>query len=258
MNEGWAMYWEKEIMLKLFEDKTVNDIVDYAKCFSGVCYPRPFFQRNPYQLGFNMWHRIKDRYKKGIYTTEYYNEKDSAKKELWDKPLPPGSPTPMEFMESIVKTNTDYNFIKRFLTDVDVRELYLNRVPLQYGINWNNDDLEDLNEHYAFVKPKIVKDWMLEFFTSYHRPRIYIIDTDFNQGGLLLFHRPDGKKLRKEWIFPTCSNISAVWKSPVHIISNNILYSYNSPSSTDTIELEKELTFDQIVETMKEGNKVKI
>lgn len=258
MNEGWAMYWEKEIMMKLFADKTVNDVVDYSKCFSGVCYPRPFFQRNPYQLGFNMWHRIKDRYNKGIYTSAYYNEKDAVKKANWDVAPAAGSPTDIEFMENIVKTNTDYNFLQRFMTQEDVRELYLNKVSHQYGIKWDDDQLEDMDDENAYVKPEIVKDWMMEFFTSYHKPRIYIIDTDFSTGGLLLYHRPDAKNLKQDWLFPTCSNISAVWKNHVHIISGGKLYSYYGPESTETQDLEQEITFDQIVETMKEGKKVKI
>jgi len=52
MNEGWAMYWEKKIMMDLFSKKQVTDVVDYCRIFSGVCYPRPFFMRNPYQVGY--------------------------------------------------------------------------------------------------------------------------------------------------------------------------------------------------------------
>jgi len=33
MNEGWAMYWEKKIMLALFEERAVNGIIDYARVF---------------------------------------------------------------------------------------------------------------------------------------------------------------------------------------------------------------------------------
>ena len=258
MNEGWAMYWEKEIMLKLFSDKTVNGVTDYAKCFSGVCYPRPFFQRNPYQMGFNMWHKIKERYNKGIYTPEYYREEDANVKANWDKPLPEGSLTDMQFMETIVKSNTDYNFINRFMEHQDIRDLYLNRVPHQYGINWGKDDLENEDEYNSYVKPEIVKDWMLDFFTSYNRPRMYVIDTDFENGGLLLYHRDDGKRLKEDWIFPTCANIASVWKAHVHVMSNGEIYSYYSPTSKDINELERDYTFDQVVEIMKEGKKVRV
>jgi stage V sporulation protein R len=257
MNEGWAMYWEKDIMMKLFKDKVVTDIVDYAKCFSGVCYPRPFFQRNPYQLGFNMWHRIKDRYNKGIYTPEYYNEKDSLKKRFWDKPLPEGAPTDMEFMESIVKTSTDYNFINRFITDEDIRELYLNRVNVErYPYKWDPNDIEGDDEHNLYIKPDVVKEFMLDFFTSFYRPRIYIIDTDFLAGGLLLFHREDGRKLKTDWIQPALSNISAIWKGSVYLISNGSIHSSAFGSTEE--ELKRTLTFDQIVETMSKGEKVKV
>ena len=163
-------------------------------------------------------------------------------------------------MEGIVKSSTDYNFINRFMTAEDIRELKLNKVSLQYGIKWGNDDIEDMDDENVYVKTDVVKDWMLNFFTSYNRPRIYIIDTDFSNGGLLLFHRDDGKKLKEDWMFPTCSNIAAVWKGHVHIISNGVLYSYTgaSKSSQKTTTLDRNHTFEQIVETMKEGNKVKI
>ena len=258
MNEGWAMYWEKEIMLKLFADGTVDDIVDYAKCFSGVTYPRPFFQRNPYQVGFNMWHKIKERYEKGMYSKEYYEEKDINKKLLWNKPPSEDSPSSLEYMESIVKTSTDYNFIEKYVTHDDIAELYLNRVPVQMGIEWPNDIIIDMDDNYVYLDCEFVKSWMLNFFTSYNRPRIYIVDTDYENGGLLLFHREDDKKLKTEWILPTCHNISKVWKAPVHLISNNKVYSYINAYKKYNKDISNDISFDDIIKTMKSGNKIKV
>lgn len=44
MNEGWAMYWEKKIMLELFKEKAVKGIIDYAKVFLGSAIHDPITQ----------------------------------------------------------------------------------------------------------------------------------------------------------------------------------------------------------------------
>ena len=80
MNEGWAMYWEKKIMMELFKDKTVKGIIDYAKIFSGVCSPRPFFVRNPYHLGYHLWNHVEELYRDGKVSLEYTEEMDLEKK----------------------------------------------------------------------------------------------------------------------------------------------------------------------------------
>ncbi|GAG51425.1 unnamed protein product, partial [marine sediment metagenome] len=84
MNEGWAMYWEKKIMMDLFKDNVVNEPIDYAKKFSGVLMPRPFFQRNPYHLGYNMWHSVQREFEEGKITADYRNELDLEKKVMWN------------------------------------------------------------------------------------------------------------------------------------------------------------------------------
>ncbi|MBF0199170.1 MAG: SpoVR family protein, partial [Planctomycetes bacterium] len=105
MNEGWAMYWEKAIMMELFKERKVKGIIDYSRIFAGVCYPRPFFQRNPYHLGFHMWNHIEDLLKKGKLSIEYYEETDAKKRSDWDKPI---DRKPIDVMTHIVQSATDY------------------------------------------------------------------------------------------------------------------------------------------------------
>lgn len=69
---------------------------------------------------------------------------------------------------------------------------------------------------------------MLNFFIHFHRPRIYLVDTDFMDGGILLFHRDDGRELRKAWIKPTLKNINLVWKGAVSLLTRDMLYTYSS------------------------------
>jgi stage V sporulation protein R len=99
------------------------------------------------------------------------------------------------------------------------------------------------------MDPKPIKDEMLKFFTHFYRPRIYIIDTDFNDGGLLLFHRYDGWDLRKDWIKPTLKNLNIIWKRPVGLISKGFIYVFSSNKFTE--ETIRELSFEQILENMK-------
>jgi len=252
MNEGWAMYWEKKIMLKLFEEKVVKGIIDYARVFSGVCSPRPHYQRNPYHLGYHLWNHIEEMYKDGKISLEYLEEADLEKKENWKKEV---DKEPMIFLEHLVSTVTDYEFLRRFLSNEVIEECYLNRIPRQqaamFGVSKDLIVRED--QRWVWVDPASVKTEMLMFFSHFQRPRIYLIDTDFLDGGLLLFHRNDGKKLRKDWIQPTLRNLNYMWKGPISLCAGETLYSYAAKKFTErTI---KEIKFDTIVERMQKSEK---
>ena len=251
MNEGWAMYWEKTIMLQLFEERVVKGVIDYAKVFSGVCYPRPYFQRNPYHLGYHMWLHIEEMLKKGRISLDYVEEKDRYKKDSWDKPT---TINPVDAMTHLVQTITDYEFLRRYLTEELVFKFHLNRIDKriagQLGITARDCVSED--PHYVWLDPAQVKAEMLAFFTHMGKPRIYIIDDDYLDGGLLLYHRDDGQPLKESWIEPTLKNIHHIWKAPVYIQSRKYLYGYKSNSFKKTAA--EDVSFEQIVERMK-GNR---
>lgn len=252
MNEGWAMYWEKKIMLELFKEKAVKGIIDYAKVFSGVCAPRPFFMRNPYHLGYHLWTHIEELYRTGRVTLDFVEEKDVQKREQWDVKT---NVDPLDCMKHLVETVTDYEFLRRFLTEELIYEFHLNRVFKQYADYYgvNKDAIVKENDYFIWLDPKSVKQEMLAFFTHFHRPRIYIIDTEFIDGGLLLFHRNDGRALRKSWIEPTLKNINFIWKSAASLISGEKIYSYsNRKFEEKNIE---EISFEQILERMDRGKK---
>ncbi|MCP4753746.1 MAG: hypothetical protein GY866_22915 [Proteobacteria bacterium] len=252
MNEGWAMYWEKKIMLELFKEEAVKGIIDYARVFSGVCTPRPFFMRNPYHLGYHLWNHIEELYRDGKVSLEYLEENDKVKKENWkiDSEI-----DPLDRMKHLVKTITDYEFLRRFLTSELICEFHLNRIPRQqanaFGVTKNTIVKED--DFWVWVDPELVKQDMLSFFTHFHRPRIYIIDTDFMDGGLLLFHRNDQKKLRKDWIKPTLKNVNFIWKGPVSLAAGEMMYTYSASKFTE--KTIREVTFEQVLERMEKYEK---
>ncbi len=252
MNEGWAMYWEKKIMLELFKEKAVTGIIDYARVFSGVCYPRPYYARNPYHLGFHLWNHIEELYREGKVSLAYAEETDQSVKDHWKRE--PDKP-PVAYMEDLIRTVTDYEFLRRFLTPALVHEFHLNRFHRAEAqrLRLPPDSIVQEDRNYVWLDPEPVKEEMLQFFTHFHRPRIYLIDTDFQDGGLLLYHRDDGRRLRKDWIKPTLKNLNMVWKGPVYLISRNWLYSFSANLFKETVVTE--LRFEAILERMQRSEK---
>lgn len=252
MNEGWAMYWEHKIMKKLFEERSCKGIVDYCKIFAGVCYPRPFYQRNPYHLGYYMWNHIEDLYKQGRVSLDFVEETDVAKKTTWDKP---SGKDPLQAMEHIIETCTDYEFLRRFLDAELIEKFHLNRIPKAHipQLKMTANDVIREDRNYVWIEPEPVKEQMLQFFTHFHRPRIYLIDVDFLEGGLLLYHRDDGRDLRRRWIRPTLKNINLVWKGPVSLLCRESLYTLSAGKfKNSTVEAPE---FEQVVERMQEGRR---
>ena len=252
MNEGWAMYWEKKIMLELFKERSVNGIIDYARVFSNVCRPRPYFQRNPYHLGYNLWCHIEQLYRDGKVSLDYHEEIDLEKKHAWRQK---GTGDPIEAMGHLVDTVTDYEFLRRFLTPELIHELQLNRIDRRTAerLGIKEQDLVSRDERYVWLQPEPIKDEMLRFYTHFYRPRIYVIDTDFQDGGLLLFHRDDGRALRKDWIRPTLRNLNLIWKAPVALVSKDQLFAVTGNQYKS--EEVKPVVFEQVVERMRRGEK---
>jgi stage V sporulation protein R len=252
MNEGWAMYWEKKIMLALFEERAVDGIIDYTRVFSNVCRPRPYFQRNPYHLGYNLWCHIEQLYRDGKVTLNYREEIDRDKKDRWRQH---SDVDPIEAMGHLVDTVTDYEFLRRFLTPQLVHELHLNRIDLgtaeRLGIK--DGDVVARDDHWVWLDPEPIKDEMLGFYTHFYRPRIYIIDADHQDGGLLLYHRDDGRSLRKDWIRPTLRNLNLIWKAPVALLTKDQLFAVTGNQYKS--EEVKPVSFDQVVERMRKGER---
>jgi len=252
MNEGWAMYWEKKIMLALFDERAVNGIIDYTRVFASVCRPRPYFQRNPYHLGYNLWCHIEQLYRDGKVSLEYREETDRDKKNKWQQDT---DVDPIEAMGHLVDTITDYEFLRRFLTPQLVHELHLNRIDRQTAerLGINDGDVVDRDDSWVWLDPEPIKDEMLGFYTHFHRPRIYVIDADYEDGGLLLYHRDDGRSLRKDWIRPTLRNLNLIWKSPVALLTKDQMFAVTGNQYKS--EEVKPVVFEQVVERMRRGER---
>lgn len=252
MNEGWAMYWEKKIMLALFEERAVDGVIDYARVFSNVCRPRPYFQRNPYHLGYNMWCHIEELYRQGKVSLDYREETDLARKDSWSHE---SKVDPVEAMGHLVDSVTDYEFLRRFLTPELIHQLHLNRIDRRTAdrLGIKDQDVFQRDERWVWLQPEPIKEEMLRFYTHFYRPRIYVIDADFQDGGLLLFHRDDARALRKDWIRPTLRNLNLIWKAPVTLLSKDQLFAVTGNQYRS--EEVKPVVFEQVVERMRKGEK---
>ena len=220
MNEGWAMYWEKKIMLELFEERAVTGIIDYARVFSNVCRPRPYFQRNPYHLGYNLWRHIEQLYRDGKVSLDYREEIDHETRRRVAAAT--ASVDPIAAMSHLVDTVTDYEFLRRFLTPALVHELHLNRIERRIGRAARHQGGRRSSSETSATSgstPSRSRTRCCGFYTHFHRPRIYVIDDGFPGRRLCCsIHRDDGRALRKDWIRahppePESDLESARWRS---------------------------------------------
>ena len=248
MNEGWAMHWEKKIMLQLFAEGRVKGVIDYSKVFSGVCYPRPWYARNPYHLGYHLWQHVDELFQMGKHSLEYFEEPMQDVREKWNRP--DNSVSSVERMRQIVSSVTDYEFLRRYLTPELVEKFHLNRIPRAQAANMGlaDEDVISSDDHWVWVDPAPIPEQMLGLFTHFYRPRIYVIDNDFCDGGLLLFHRDDGHDLRSDWIKPTLHNLHQIWKGPVSLVTRGALHNHRAGSYTQ--ESINDLGWDQVTERM--------
>ncbi len=252
MNEGWSMYWEKKIMTELFRERAVKGIIEYCRVFSGVCYPRPYYQRNPYHLGYSLWRHVEGLYRDGKVTLEFVEEKDLEKKEHWHVET---GVDPIQAMDHLVRTVTDYEFLRRYLTPEHVHEFHLNRVDRHTAerMGVKDRDVVEADERWVWLDPVPIREEMLRFYTHFYRPRIYVVDTDFQDGGLLLYHRNDGRTLRVDWIKPTLRNLNMIWKGPVALLTKSTLHGL-----AGGVYREEEVAvppFAEILNRMRKGEK---
>lgn len=173
-------------------------------------------------------------------------------KNSWDQG---GTDTPIKNMEHLVRTVTDYEFLRRFLTPELIHEFHLNRFHRMEAqrLGISPQDIIKQEGPWVWIDPEPIKPQMLHFFTHFYRPRIYLIDTDFQDGGILLYHRDDGRKLRKDWVKPTLKNLNLIWKGPVYLMSKNWLYGFSANLFKETVVTE--VHFDQIQERFRRSEK---
>jgi stage V sporulation protein R len=204
MNEGWATYWHSRIMTeKVLKD---SEVIDYADHHSGTVGGSRL-QLNPYKLGLELFRDIEARWNKGRFGKAYESCEDLATRESWDLQLGLGR----EKIFEVRRLYNDLTFIDTFFTDDFCRRQKL----FVYAKS-------DQNPAWAIKTREFgkVKEMILNGLTNLGRPRIRVVDGNFeNRGELLLDHAHETRELKWDFAGETLVNLQRLWKRPVHVHS---------------------------------------
>ena len=77
------------------------------------------------------------------------------------------------------------------LTEEMIDEFHLNRLDKRMAkqVGVTADDVLREDRRHVWLRTDDIKEQMLSFFSHFYRPRIYLVDSNFMDGGLLLVHR---------------------------------------------------------------------
>ena len=202
MNEGFATYWHEKIMKRLFDEDLLN-MSDHAQYnFSNsLVKASNRVSLNPYLVGSKMWEDIVNRWDKGRHGREWNECNDRKLKDTWDNKAMKGK----EKMFEIMRTHTDWFFMKGFLTAdlVDEMELYI-------FVERTTHATHDL----VITKQKAEKvaELIIQSFTHSHVPKVEITDGNYDQKGyLFLTHRWSGANLERDYCKKTLQHIANIW-----------------------------------------------
>lgn len=206
MNEGWAAYWHKKIMERLFAEKVLNS-EDHGIYNLSNARVLSMSRRmlNPYLVGSEIWKDIKDRWDKGRFGKEWQECNDPIALKNWDKKS--GLGTGQIF--KLRKSYSDRMFIEQFLTDelIDDLDLYIYE-PVMDGdeIVWV---IKEKN-------PAIIRMMLVRQLTDFGRPLIMVEDGNYSGNReLYLKHYYEGMELEPEYREKTLDLVQFMWGKPV-------------------------------------------
>ena len=239
MNEGWAAYWHKRLMLEMSERGNLRDDEDavWWRLHSGVVAPNPK-QLNPYYLGMKIYEYIED----------YYNGNLTPQEEAWlqsqGKPIYPHYDGPlkdspaMPHLRSAMMYNDDQSFIATYF-DKNVSDrmemfLYETRNVFQNGVQ----------KEIKVVAPggwEKIRDILVQQRNNNGMPVISVADGDYGRTGeLYLDHAFDGRSLDPEYVNKTLPHLYRLWQRPVHLETRpkendkKLVYTYDGKRITTT------------------------
>ena len=201
MNEGWACYWHRRIMVEHILDD--SEVVDYADTMAGTLAEGSAL--NPYKIGLELFLDIEDRWNKGRFGLEYERCEDLHARETWDTNAGLGR----EQIFLCRKIHNDVTFVDEYLT-----EDFCHRHKLfVYRFNPRTRRREIVTRDFATVKDQLVRQ-----LANGGAPVIEAVDVNWkNRGELYLRHCHEHQDLRQDWALSTLRNLFALWKRPVHI-----------------------------------------
>lgn len=202
MNEGWASYWHTTIMTqKAMAD---SEVIDYADHHSGTV-SMAGGRFNPYKIGLELYRDIEDRWNKGRFGAEYENCTDMVQKKNWDLKMGKGR----EKIFEVRKIYNDVTFLDEFLTP----EFCAQHKLFTFQMNPKSNEYEIASREFDRIKKQLLFQ-----LTNMGRPRIFVVDANYqNRGELYLFHQFEGVELKLTTGRDTLQNLQRIWRRPVHI-----------------------------------------
>ena len=210
LNEGFATYTHQFIMNRLFEKKLL-DVHEYSQFVysNSLVKAHNPMSLNPYLIGSTMFEDIKYRWDTGRHGEAYNECNNYEEKQNWDNKSMKGH----EKIMQIVRSHTDWFYMREYLTEDLVKELKLYIYFEKKGIQ--HDD-------YVITKQDstTVKNLIANSFAHAVVPKIEIVNGDYNnKGNLLLNHLYTSHSLDKVFTEKTLEHIYDLWGSPVHLTS---------------------------------------
>lgn len=201
MNEGWASYWHRHIMVNYI--LTDDEVVDYADTMSGTLAEGS--QLNPYKLGLELYLDIEDRWNRGRHGMEFDRCDDLIRKATWDT----GAMKGREQIFLCRRVHNDVTFLDEYLT-----EEFCHRNKLfVYRFNPRSRRREIVTRDFRTVKEQLLRQ-----LANGGAPVLQVVDRNFmNRAELLMDHLHDGQELRRDWAEASLQNLARLWKRPVHL-----------------------------------------
>jgi stage V sporulation protein R len=234
LNEGWASYWDSEILcgeglVSLGDKRHDCGIVAYALHKAGVLGGK--YSSNPYALGYCLFRDIKDRWDKGKFGKEYDECTDYNEKKRWNKNLGLGEQKIFE----VRKFYSDVTALNEFFTPE-----FCEKYEFFHYKRYPNGEMKiESRDH------KVIKKSLIDMYSNGGLPDIRLVDPNHrNKGWFLLEHRYDGKELHDPYVKETMLSLYYLWQKPIILttISNNkeIVYvcSGDTVSSMDRNDYE--------------------
>ena len=201
MNEGWASYWHRLLMVNhvLCDD----EIVDYADTCAATLSEGASL--NPYKLGLELFLDIEERFNTGRHGADFDACDDMATKRAWDTKA-------MEGRRQIFlcrAVHNDVTFLDEYLT-----EEFCHRHKLfVYRFDRESGKRQIVTRDFVAVKEQLLRQ-----LANGGAPVLEVVDLNYgNRSELHLAHRHDGQELRTDWADACLKNLARLWKRPVHL-----------------------------------------
>lgn len=235
MNEGWAAYWHKRLMLEMTNRGLISNAEGevWRHLHSGVV-SESTDSLNPYHLGMKMYEYLEDYYNGNLSDeeTKWLESQGTKTYPHFDGPLQ-DSPASTK-LRQIMMMNDDQSIIRNYFDKnlADRMHMYV------------FEEKEIKGEKVRIVKPsrwRDVRDKLVTMLDNNGTPHIEVVNGDFNKSSqLYLKHGFDGRALDVDYINRTLPHLYSLWQRPVHLETVReqngqqkvVVYTYNGTSIT--------------------------